>query len=330
MVLLMGATTASQAAIDPNALVVTASNTTSNQLMVYNSAGQLIQTIPTQGVGGASGNSGGIQVSGSLIAVVNSGSLFISLFQMSNKSLQFTQLVPTMSNPVSVAFSGSHLYILGTTTVESHQLYGNWATDSPDGVVSLLKADGSAAQVGVLPGQLIITEKSNMIETVGLLSTGAVNGSATMVVGIPANVNAPFGLITRSTDAYVTIAHANEISLVRNGTVLTVTGSGTQMAPCWLAIEGPYLFSSNSPSMSISRYVVYAQKIIQDAAVAATLNGNPTDIAASDGIVAVVDGSGSVSHLSIFTVDDDGNLTLQMANTINSAINGVAIIPAGI
>jgi hypothetical protein len=33
-------------------------------------------------------------------------------------------------------------------------------------------------------------------------------------------VNAPFGLVTRNNDAYVTIAHANEISLVRNDAVV--------------------------------------------------------------------------------------------------------------
>jgi hypothetical protein len=47
----------------------------------------------------------------------------------------------------------------------------------------------------------------------------------------PANGNAPFGLATCGNDAYLTIAHANEISLMRNDAVLTVTGSGTQMAP---------------------------------------------------------------------------------------------------
>ena len=107
-----------------------------------------------------------------------------------------------------------------------------------DGVVTLLKADGSAAQVGVVASQLIIAEKSNTIETVNLLPGGAVSGLPALVTNIPANVNTPFGLVTRGNDAYVTIAHANEISLVRNGTVLTVTGSGTQNAPCWLTSGG--------------------------------------------------------------------------------------------
>jgi hypothetical protein len=184
--------------------------------------------------------------------------------------------------------------------------------------------------VGVVDRQLIITEKSNAIETVNLLPDGAVSGFPTLVQNIPANVDAPFGLVTRGNNAYVTIAHADEISLVRSGKVLTVTPSGTQHAPCWLALVGPFLYSSNSPSMTVSRYAVYGQKIVQDAAVAAQLNGVLIDIASGDGLVAAIDGSGQapnqVTHLSIFSVDEDGNLTRKGGATINGAANGVAIV----
>ena len=44
------------------------------------------------------------------------------------------------------------------------------------------------------------------------------------------------------------------------------------------------------------------------------------------GLVAVIDGNGSLSHLSMFSVDDDGNLTLQNAQTINELVNGVAVV----
>jgi hypothetical protein len=323
LVSLIGAGTAVQAETDQNALVVTASNATQNQLLVYNSGGQLIQTVSTQGQGGVSGNAGGIEKKGGLVAVVNFGSQSVSIFERGDNSFHMKQLVPTVSSPVSVAFGPSHLYILGTTQVESHRMDGSDVHSSPDGVAALLKADGSAAQVGVVPNQLIIAEKSNMIETVNLLPGGAVSGVATAVQNIPANVNTPFGLVTRGNDAYVTIAHADEISLVRNGTVLTVTGSGTQHSPCWLTLVGPFLFSSNSPSLSVSRYAVYGQKIVQDAAVAAQLSGDPTDIASGGGLVAVIDGSG---HLSIFSVDEDGNLTLQGAAAISTAANGVAVV----
>jgi hypothetical protein len=124
----------------------------------------------------------------------------------------------------------------------------------------------------------------------------------------------------------VTIAHANEISLVRHDTVLTTTGSGTQSAPCWVTLVGPFLFSANSPSKSVSRYVVFGDKIVQDAAVVASFNGNPTDIASGDGLVAVIDGNGTVSHLSIFKADSEGNLKLKIANTMAAGANGVAVV----
>jgi hypothetical protein len=238
--------------------------------------------------------------------------------------------VNAVTGPVSVAFGNDHLYVLGSAKVESHRMFGSYVTLAADGVANLLKGDGSAAQVGVVPNQLIITEKTGFIETVTILSDGSVTGNATSVSNVPPNPNAPFGLVTRGDNAYVTIAHSNEITLVRNGTLLTTTGSGSQNAPCWLTLVGPFLFSANSPSMSVSRYAVYGQKIAQDAAVAASFTGDPTDIASGDGYVAAIDSNSTVSHLSIFTVDEDGNLTLKRAVTINStATNGVAIISAG-
>jgi hypothetical protein len=312
-------------------LVVTTSNAaTSNQLLVYDTNAKLVQTIATQGKGGVSGNAGGITAQQNQLAVVNFGSNSVSLFERFGNGFALTQVIPAASSPVSVAFGNDHLYILGTTKVESHQILGFGVNSNPDGMAGLIEANGSAAQVGVLPGQLIVTEKSTpsnpnigAIETVGLRADGAVNGPVTMVTNIPPNPNTPFGLVTRGNDAYVTIAHSNEISLVRNGSVLTTTGSGTQNAPCWLALDGPFLFSSNSPSMSVSRYAVYGQKIVQDAAVAASLKGDPTDIAHRAGLVAVIDGGG---HLSIFNVDEDGNLTLSGVATISSAANGVSIV----
>lgn len=322
--LLMGATATLQAQTS-KPLVVTATNAAENQLLVYSASGKLIQTLSTEGKGGASGNAGGIEAKDGMVAAVNFGSQSVSIFEREDNRLQLSQVVSTVTSPLSVAFGEGHLYILGTTTIESHAIYGHEVSHSADGVATLLKADGSAAQVGVLPNQLIISEKSNVIETVEL-SGGAVTGEPTLVSNIPSNVNAPFGLVTRGDKAYVTIAHANEISLVRHDEVLTVTGSGTQSAPCWVTLVGPYLFSANSPSKSVSRYVVFGNKIVQDAAVVASFNGNPTDIASGDGLVAVIDGNGTASHLSIFKGDSEGNLKLKIANTMAAGANGVAVV----
>lgn len=306
-------------------LIVTASNATANKLLVYTPAGHLVQAISTGGQGGVGGNSGGIAVSHNRVAVVNFGSQNVSIFLRTDDGFKLKETIAAQSSPVSVAFGHGHLYILGTTRVESHRLYEYGVDANADGVASLVLADGSAAQVGVIESQLIITEKNNVIESVDLGARGAVTGAASTVSNIPSNVNAPFGLATRGNDAYVTIAHADEISLVRDDTVVTVTPSVTQHAPCWVALDGPFLFSANSPSKSVSRYLVYGKKIIQVTAVSATFNGNPTDIAYKSGLLAVIDSDGTASHLSIFRVDGDGDLTLKGVATTNSA-NGVAIV----
>jgi hypothetical protein len=45
------------------------------------------------------------------------------------------------------------------------------------------------------------------------------------------------------------------------------------------------------------------------------------------GLAAVVDANATVSHVSIFQVDEDGNLGLQGLATINNvATNGIAIV----
>jgi len=317
--------------LDAHALIVTASNTASNALLVYDESGHLLKQIPTEGQGGVSGNAGGISQNHDRLAVVNFGSGNVSVFTKDSvqAGLRFESMVPAITSPVSVAFGKDHLYILTTTHVESHRIDRNGVNAAADGAAALLIGDGSAAQVGTLAGQVILSEKSNAIETVNLDGRGAIAGTATLVSNIPANVNAPFGLATRGNDAYVTIAHANEISLVRDDTVLAVTGSGTQHAPCWVTLDGPFLFSANSPSQSVSRYAVYGEKIIQDAAIVATFNGNPTDITYHGGRAAVVDGDGTVSHVSVFAVDEDGNFALMGLATIsNVATNGIAIVGA--
>ena len=167
LVPLLGAATAVQAA-DP--FVVTASNATANQLLVYSPSGKLLQTLSTKGAGGATGNAGGVQTSNGLVAVVNFGSQSVSIFQVGHNGLSLTQVVPTVANPVSVAFGENHLYILGATQVESHAIFGDFVNTNPDGVSTLLVADGSAAQVGVLTDQIIVSEKSNVIETFDLLT----------------------------------------------------------------------------------------------------------------------------------------------------------------
>jgi hypothetical protein len=107
--------------------------------------------------------------------------------------------------------------------------FGGFANTNPDGVSTLLVADGSAAQVGVLTNQIIVSEKSNVIETFDR----AVSGNPTLVAGIPSdagiavNGNEPFGMVTSGKGAYVTIAHKNHDTLVRQDAIVN-SGFTTQ------------------------------------------------------------------------------------------------------
>jgi hypothetical protein len=307
-----------------NTLAVTSSNSTAgNSLLAFDATGTLVQTIATGGQGGVSGNAGGIAAAGRLVAIVNFGSQSVSLFELTPEGFALIDMVTMLSPPVSVAFGHGHLYVLGTTSVESHKLFGRTIEAASDGSTSLLAADASAAQVGVVGDQLLITEKSNVVEVVDL-QAGAVTGTPTEVP-IPAGSDTPLGLTTRGATGYVTIAHSDEVGIVKGGQLTALVGSGSQHAPCWLTLVGQYLYSSNSPSHSISRYVVSGTHIVLDAAVVATTAGAPTDIGSFGSVVAVLDG-GTQTHLTQFVVDEDGNLEQIAVSIVNKGANGVVVV----
>ena len=61
-------------ALDAHTLIVTASNTAANELLIYSATGTLLKQIATQGQGGVGGNAGGIAQNRDVLAVVNYGS----------------------------------------------------------------------------------------------------------------------------------------------------------------------------------------------------------------------------------------------------------------
>jgi hypothetical protein len=318
-------------AADRRPVIVTASNGINNQLLVFDTAGALIESVPTLGQGGAGANAGGIATNSEFIAVVNFGSQTVSLFSRADTGFELRQVVPVGSQPVSVAFGKDHLYVLGTTTVESHRIGDGGVDDAADGIVALLAADGSAAQVGVVGDQLLLTEKSGNIERVRLRGGAVVETPVT--VTLPADANdRPFGFATRGTNAYVTIANSDTIAVVNNGIVTDLAATGTpggsgQHSPCWAALVGPYLFTTNSPSHSISRLIAAGRHIALDAPVAAQTGGAPIDVAADGDLLAVVESNGGgVSHLTQYRIDEDGNLTQTISTAIASSANGVAIV----
>ena len=318
-------------AADRRPVIVTASNGVNNQLLVFDTAGVLIESVPTLGQGGASANAGGIATRRDAIAVVNFGSQSVSLFSRAETGFALRQVVPVGSQPVGVAFGHDHLYVLGTTTVESHRIGHDGVEDAADGTVALLAADGSAAQVGVVGSELLVTEKSGAIERVRLRG-GVVVGTPASVA-LPADANdRPFGFATRGSNAYVTVANSDAVVVVKAGMVTDIAATGTpggagQHSPCWAALIGPFLYTTNSPSHSISRLAAGGRHVALDAPVAAQTGGAPIDVAADHDLLAVIESDGGgASHLTQFRIDEDGNLTQTISTAIASAANGVAIV----
>ena len=322
-------------------LVVTMTNDpNSNQITVYDAAtGALLQTLSTEGRGGAGGNARGIkQTDGRLVAVVNNGSNSVALFRRDGDVLKFDKVVSTTSAPVSVDFGNNHLYVAGATSVDSfvlHQSSVGWLDGTSDLALvgGGIPPAGSTAQVGVIDGrQLLVTLKNDPDPgTVDIitLDEGRITGSAPTAVSAPAGSLAPFGFAT-DTDgtALITLAHSNQDGLFRDGSFASVIAAG-QAASCWMTRVGKYVFVANTGSRTISRLVGTGSNIFIDSQIAAQIaTGAPADIDADSGVLGVIDHGAAQSHLSLFTYNAFGELAARATITIGVAdANGVAILP---
>jgi hypothetical protein len=161
-----------------------------------------IQTLSTNGKGGVSNNARGVaQFDGRLFAAVNNGSGTVALFNRAGDHLVFEQLVVTTSAPVSVEFANGHMYVAGTTSVDSFIVDGSHV-GALDGTTNLalagggLPPNGSTAQVGAANSQtLLVTLKTDPIPgtiDVVQLRQGAIVGTAD-AVSAPIGTLAPFG-----------------------------------------------------------------------------------------------------------------------------------------
>ena len=106
-------------------LFLTATNGANNFLAVINTRTKQTDYVPTGGLGGASGNAGGVAVNDRIAAAVNFGSSNVTIFVRRGNAMEPTQVIKTSSQPVSVAFGHNHLVVLGLTTAESFPVYGN-------------------------------------------------------------------------------------------------------------------------------------------------------------------------------------------------------------
>jgi hypothetical protein len=312
-----------------------------NQIQVYDAEhGILLQTLSTRGKGGVGGNAGGVkQYNGQLVAVVNNGSNNVALFRRAGNGLRFGRTVTTTSAPVSVDFGNDHMYVAGNTTVDSFALRRD-EVESLDGTAWLALAtggappNGSTAQVGVVSHRsLLVTLKADPDPgTVDIirLHDGAIAAVDATAISAPNGSLTPFGFsVYPDGTALISLAHSNQNGLFRNGAFTAVVGAAGQMAPCWTARAGKYVFTANAASRTISRLIGTGNNVFVDAPIAAVIpTGGPSDIDASEGVLGVIDHAGGQSHLTLFTYNAFGELTPKgaaIALGVRNA-NGIAIM----
>jgi len=321
-------------------LAVTMTNDpVANQIKVYDAyTYTLVQTLPTNGLGGVGGNAHGVRsYNGTLFAAVNNGSNSVAVYRRAGDRLRLDRVVATTSAPVSIDFGNNHMYVAGATTVDSFVLHGN-GVGSRDGTTTLKLANGSVppagstAQVGVLDeGTLLVTLKTDptpgTVDVVDL-HNGAVAAATPTAVSAPAGTLTPFGFaVYPDGTAVITLAHSGQHGLFRDGTFVGEIAAG-QNAPCWTVRNGKYLYTANTASKTISRLLGTGTNIFVDNAVAANIGtGGPSDIDADGGVLGVIDHGGGGSHLTLFTLNEFGELSLGVAIDLAVAnANGVAIM----
>jgi len=321
--------------------VVMTNDPSANEIRVYDAGSHaLLQSLSTKGKGGVGGNARGVRsLDGELLAVVNNGSNTVALFRRAGDRLRFDKLVTTSSAPVSIDFGNDHMYVAGATTVDSFAIHGStvgWL----DGTALLELASGGAppsgstAQVGVVNDRtLLVSLKADpdpgTVDVVRLRD-GAIGDAVPTAVSAPAGTLTPFGFaVLADGTALFTLAHTDQVGLFRDGAFTAVIGVG-QGAPCWMTRVGKYLFTANTGSRSISRFVTTGTRIFVDLAVAAnvTAGGSPSDIDADAGVMAVLDRGAGQSHLTFFSYNRFGELTpSSLPVTIGApGANGVAVM----
>ncbi|HEY7887767.1 MAG TPA: hypothetical protein VIC29_06030 [Steroidobacteraceae bacterium] len=335
---LLTASLAAAAEPDRGVLVLTSTNDPgSNQVLVYQletgsvPALSLVQSLPTGGRGGASGNAGILQMKGEFGAVANYGSGSVSELVREEDFVQVRGHIKLASGclkPDSVALTRDQLFVAGTNCVESH----SWPSGALDGAVVHLP-DGSAAQVAVGRTWGAVTFTSGSVEQVGLTGWGALSGSVAPVA-LPADANnTPLGAAFWGDVLGFTPAHSPDsfaiVDAQRNVyPIVGPTPSYPTNAPCWVA-KGPgsAWYTGNSPGHAISIFFSDAKGGVFYKSV--PLPGAPTDITVSQDRkwLAVIYSANGSGYVSVFAIDRYGDLTPKaVSSPIGvAAFSGVAI-----
>jgi 6-phosphogluconolactonase len=295
---------------------------------------------------GGTGTGASLADSGSLaltandgwLLVVNAGSNTVSVFRV-NTDLDHGALLALTdqessfgTSPVSVAVSGSLVYVLnaGTASVPGNifgfylNYYGQLVPLAGSSLPLSTSASTAPAQISFNPSGnvLVVTEKNtNVLDTYTVNRGGYASGPTVTASGGATPYGFAFGAVNSLIVSDAGPGALSSYHVSRSGTVTVVSGAvpDGQTAACWVAtVEGGRVaYTSNAHSGTISTYGVGRDGTLTLlTAVAATTAAGDTDLAVGGawGQYLFVSDVGT-PEIQEFAIGSDASLTLQTAVT---------------
>ena len=277
-----------------------------------------------------------------LLFAVNAGSDTISVFAVHGDRLALRQVLSSGGTfPVSVTVHGDTVYVLNALnggSVQGYRVYGQYVAPLP-GSRRALGLDPSATpqfthtpgQVAFTPDgrQLIVTTKANGndIDVFGVHAGGRLSARPT----VNAEANAVPFAVTFDTSGQLVVANAgpNSVStftIHSDGRLTQLDTAATgQMATCWIAPAGDYLFASNAGSASESGLAASGSGQLTLLGATPTDAGTVDASATPDGAFLYVQ-AGGAGKVDEFAVGSAGGLTRVGSVTVPGAAGGEGIV----
>jgi hypothetical protein len=312
--------------------------------------------VPTGGLGGAAtgalgdslASQGSLVFSDGLLFAVNAGSNTVSVLRVDG--LQLTPLQQISSGglfPVSIAVRDDLVFVInggGAGAIQGYRLENSTLRVIPGDNRSLgltntnppnfLKSPG---QVGINPnGQwAFVTMKTGVVDANGnnIINAFRIDNNGVLSaspVASPSVSGNPFGFTFQQANRLIVaeagVSQVTTYKRVGQGS-LTPIGSAPngQAALCWIHQVGGFYFTTNTGSLTVSRYRVQpnGQPVLLAAAAAMT-QSNPIDMTDSGGFLYVESGQGG--FVEVYAVGSNGSLTrIQTATDGLPVFNGIGI-----
>ena len=227
------------------------------------------------GAGGGLGSQGSIAVdaAGDTLYLVNAGDGSISVFDLSKKEPDLIQIISSGGTfPNSVAVSGDFLYVLNAGGAHGAvDIITGFTVDAKGKLTALANSTRSLSGPAVLPAEVSFSPNGNWIAVterngnfIDVFKVKA-DGTTSAPTFTPSPVTDTLGFLFTS-QGYLVATQADNgaapgtvssYQILKDGTAQSITnslGTGTQVAPCWIAITAnqKYMYTINTGSATIS------------------------------------------------------------------------------